>query len=71
MLLCNVDEGWHVTNSLRKPLSKNVTVAVSPYQTARGPLVKLGPGEGEATVNVGTTLVHGKCLSLTMAVSAA
>ena len=71
MLWYDVKKDWCMMNSIKKPLSKIVTIAVSPYQTARGPIVKMGPGEGEATVNVGSALVHGKCLSMTLEAPAA
>ena len=40
-----------------------VTVMVSPYQIARGDLVKRGPQPNEATIRVGNALVRGKCLT--------
>jgi len=48
----------------RANLSEMVTVAVSPFHSARGPIVKFGPGPDEATISVGAAFVHGKCLSL-------
>ena len=48
----------------RANLSQIVTVFVSPFHFARGPIVKVGPAPDEATISVGTSLVHGKCLTL-------
>lgn len=41
-----------------------ITVAVSPFHSARGPIVKSGPGPDEATISVGAAFVHGKRVSL-------
>jgi len=48
----------------RANLSEMVTVAVSPFHSARGPIVKFGPGPDEATISVGAAFVHGKCFLL-------
>ncbi len=57
-------------DDIRANLSEIVTVVVSPFHSARGPLIKIGPAPDEATISVGTSLVHGKCLSLFTGVSA-
>lgn len=51
-------------NDFGANLSEIVTVFVSPFHSARGPIVKIGPAADEATISVGTSLVHGKCLAL-------
>ncbi|EDZ40757.1 MAG: hypothetical protein P8P35_13760 [Planktotalea sp.] len=51
-------------NDFRADLSEIVTVFISPFHSARGPIVKVGPAPDEATICVGTSLVHGKCLTL-------
>lgn len=56
-------------NDSRANFSEIVTVAVSPYHTARGPIVRMGPAPDEVTISVGTNFVHGKCLPLTMGVA--